>query len=253
MFRFLIFMILVIFCMPIFGQDEAELIFEEATSRLLTNNMEMTVQQKITDKKGRVKEKSFEVLMATFGEAEKTKMTMQKPDRAAGITIVVTKTPGNEGIIEVFTPANGKLRKMIATPKNMATVGSDFALSNYSSQKMEDLDIKLLEEPEIDGKMCYMLEVQKKANSSEGRAEIIVEQDSYRIIQIVTYNEKGAKSSISELSDYQPVKGMKGKFQPMSIFTQNIENQEQIEMLVLQIAPKYDFKEEDFKIDAGIE
>jgi outer membrane lipoprotein-sorting protein len=212
--------------------------------------MEMSIHQKITDDKGRVKEKTFDVLMAKFGDEDKTKMTMQQPERAAGITIVFTKTPFEDRIIEVYTPANGKTRKMLATPKNMKTVGSDFAISNYSSRTIEDLDIRLLGKPEIDGKMCYKLEVQEKANSKEGRAELIVEQESFHIIQIITYNEKGVKSTVSKFSDFQVVEGMKNKVQPMLILTDNLLDKQHAEMKILEITPKNDLKEEEFMIDA---
>lgn len=250
MARFKIFILFAVFCMPAVGQDDAEKIFSEATSRLMTNNMEMSIHQKITDNKGRVKEKAFDVLMAKFGDEEKTKMTMQQPERAAGITIVFTKTPLEDGVIEVYTPANGKTRKMMATPKNMKTVGSDFAISNYSSRKIEDLDIKLMGKPEIDGKMCYKLEVQEKANSKEGKAELIVEQESYHIVQIITYNEKGVKSTFSKLSDFQAVEGMKNKVQPMLILTDNLLDKQYAEMKILEIKPKNDLKAEEFMIHA---
>lgn len=249
MIRFKICILFVVFCLPAFGQDDAQKIFNEASSRLLTNNMEMSIHQKITDKKGRVKEKSFDVLIAKFGEEEKTKMTLQQPERAAGITIVFTKTPIEDGIIEVFTPANGKTRKMIATPKNKAMVGSDFAISNYSSRNKDELNIKLLEESEIDGKLCYKLEVQDKTNTKGGKAELMVEQESYEIVQIITYNPKGVKSSISKLSDFQAVEGLKNKFQPMLILTENLEKNQHAEMKILKITPLFDPKAEDFVID----
>lgn len=209
----------------------------------------MSIQQKATDKKDRVKEKVFDVLMAKFGEEVKTKMTMKQPERPAGVTIVMTKKPREDGIIEVYTPANGKTRKMIATQKNMAMVGFDFDLSNYSSQKKEDMDITLLEKTEIDGKMCYRLEVKDKANVQGGKAELLIEQKSYRIVQIITYNEKGIKSSISKLSDSQPVEGIKNKVQSMLILTENLVQKKHAEMKVLKIVSKTNLKAEDFQIE----
>jgi len=250
MLRIYLYMLFIIWCLPVIGQDEAASVFSKATNRILTNNMEMSIHQKITDKKGRVKEKAFDVLLANFGDEEKTKMTMLKPERAAGITIILTKTPDDEGIIEVYTPANGKTRKMMATPKNIKMVGSDFFISNYSSKKKEDLEIKLLEKQEIDGKMCYKLEIEDKVNSNGGKAELIVEQESFHIIQIITYNEKGEKSTISKLSDFEAVQGIKNKFQPMLITTDNLQDKQQTEIRIVEITPKNNLTAEEFMIDA---
>ncbi len=106
--------------------------------------MELSVDVKETDTKGRIKEKSYEVLMAKFGEVEKTRMTIQKPDRAKGITIIFTHLPDEMGIIEVYTPANGKTRKMYATPANIARVGSNFQLSNYAPTDQNESNCILL-------------------------------------------------------------------------------------------------------------
>jgi outer membrane lipoprotein-sorting protein len=249
MIRFKILTLLILFSLSSVGQNEAEKIFIKATSRLLTTNMEMSLNQKTTDKKGRVKEKTFDVLLAKFGEEEKTKMILKAPERAAGIIIVMSKIPDEDGIIEVYTPANGKTRKMIANRKNMATVGSDFSFSNYSSTNWKDLDIQLLEQQEIDGKPCNVLEVKDKEKTDGGKAELVIEDESYNIIQIKTFGEKGKQKSISKLDNFLPVDGSKGKFQPRFIQTENLEKNQKSELQVLKISMLSNPMKEDFVID----
>lgn len=249
MIRFKILIILVLFSLSSFCQNESEQLFINATSRLLTTNMEMSLNQKTTDKKGRVKEKTFDVMLAKFGENEKTKMIIKAPERAAGITIVMSKSPNKDGLIEVYTPANGKTRKMIANEKNMATVGSDFSFSNYSSTNWKDLDIILLGENEVEGKSCNILEVRDKEKTKGGKAELTIENETYNIVQIKTYNEKGAQKSISKLDDFQAVDGSKGKFQPRSIQTENLIKKQKAELQVLKISALLNPKEEDFLIE----
>jgi len=248
MIRLKILFLLVLFSQSCFGQNEAEQIFIKATDRLLTSNMKMSLNQKTADKKGNIKEKSFDIMIAKFGEEEKTKMVIQKPERAAGITIVMSRLPDEKGIIEVYTPANGKTRKMIATKKNMATVGSDFSFSNYSSTNWEDLNIKLLEMEEVDGRNCYKLEVNAKENTDGGKAELFVEQDTYSIVKIVTFKKNGTKQSISKLSDFQSAGENNNKFQPGLIQTQNLDKNEFTEIRIEKIAPLNDANPEDFTI-----
>lgn len=94
------------------AQDDAREIYTKATDKLLTENMELVLEMDITDKKGRVKMKGYEVLVARFGEIEKTKMSWQKPEAARGTTVIFTELPDETGLIEVFTPSNGKIRKL---------------------------------------------------------------------------------------------------------------------------------------------
>lgn len=249
MIRYLLLIQFTLCCQMLFSQNEAEIIFQEATAKLLMSNMEMEIDQQITDKKGRVKEKSFNVIWAKFDEEEMMKMTMLAPERAAGIIILLTKSPDEEGIIEIFTPANGKTRKMIATPKNMAMVGSDFSVSNYSDVKIEDLDIVLMDDKQIEDKDYSKLEIRKKGSKNDGKAELLVEKESLQIAEVHTYDRNGTKSTISGFSDYQPIKGTQNKWQPMSIVTEDLENNKKVEIHIKKVKILEKISKSDFAFD----
>ena len=251
--RFKLLILLSVFSLPSMGQDDAKMILKKAIDKLLTMNVEMSMDVEETDTKGRVKEKSFDILMAKFGDVEKTRMTMQKPDRAKGITIVFTNIPDELGIIEVYTPANGKTRKMKATPQNMARVGSNFSLSNYASADYDEISCNLLGKQQIDSMSCYQLEVIEQSDSIVFKAEFMVEESTFHIVQIVSYDEDGNQASITKLSDFQPINGAKNKIQPMLILAEDIESNMHTRMQVLNISPRNDLKEEDFSIQEVIE
>ena len=251
--RFKLLILLSVFSLPSMGQDDAKMILKKAIDKLLTMNVEMSMDVEETDTKGRVKEKSFDILMAKFGDVEKTRMTMQKPDRAKGITIVFTNLPDELGIIEVYTPANGKTRKMKATPQNMARVGSNFSLSNYASADYDEISCNLLGKQQIDSMSCYQLEVIEQSDSIVFKAEFMVEESTFHIVQIVSYDEDGNQASITKLSDFQPINGVKNKIQPMLILAEDIESNMHTRMQVLNISPRTDLKEEDFSIQGVIE
>ena len=142
---------------------------------------------------------------------------------------------------------------MIATQKNMATVGSDFSFSSYNSTHWEDLNIRLLETEEVDGKSCFKLEVNAKEESDGGKAELLIEQDTYNIVQIVTFKKNGTQQSISKLSDYQSVGKNNSKFQPRFIQTQNLDKIQFTEIHIEKIMPLLDAKAEDFTIKTNNE
>jgi len=232
----------------LFGQDEAKDIFTRATDQLLTENMELVMDLNITDKKGRVKEKGFVVLVGTFGEVEKTKMVWQKPIAAEGTTVIFTTLPGETGLIEVFTPSNGKIRKLKATPDNMAMVGSGAGISNITAQDPEELNFQLLGMEESGGNSCYHIEVKAKDSNGDARGQLLVEELTYRIVQITVFDENGKKASFINLSDFQPVEGSARKIQPMHIVTEDYESKKLTEMRVLKISSRTDLKEEDFAL-----
>ena len=140
MIKRVLFIYIIAFSLPAYAQDDSKMIFTRAVDQLMTDRMELSMDIEITDHKGRIKEKAYDILMAKFGEVELTRMVMQKPERAKGVTVVITNFPEKTGEIEVYTPANGKVRKMQATPENMARVGSNITVSSYTSQDLDDLD-----------------------------------------------------------------------------------------------------------------
>ena len=253
MIRYKLLIFLLVLTLPSVGQDDASMIFRKATNQFLTTNMEISVNVEETDTRGRNKEKSYEVLMGKFGEVEKTMMTMQKPERAKGITIIYTHLPDEVGIIEVYTPANGKTRKMKATEENMARVGSNLALSNFAASDHDDLSFVLLGKQQIDSISCYQLEATERSDSVNFTAEFWIEENTYHIVKIVSFDQYGKQTRITRFSDFQPIDGLKNKIQPMLILAEDIENKMQTRMQVLNILPRTDLKEEDFSIQGTIE
>ena len=232
------------------AQEDAREIYTKATDKMLTENMELVLEMDITDKKGRVKMKGYEVLVARFGETEKTKMSWQKPEAAKGTTVIFTELPGETGLIEVFTPSNGKIRKLKATPDNINMVGSEMRMTNITAQDTDELSFRLLGKEEVGGKSCHHIEVKAIDAHDHARGELMVEETSYHIVQINVFDKGGKLTSTVKLSDFQPVDGAVKKIQPMQILTEDIEKQRLTEIRVLKIASRTDLKEEDFQLPA---
>ena len=230
------------------GQEQAREIFTQATSQLLSENMELSLDINITDKKGRVKEKGYDILVASFGDVQKTKMSFQKPVQAKGTTVIFTQQPDETGLIEVFTPSNGKIRKLQATPDNMKMVGSEAQITNVTRQDPDELEFIMLPIQELEGIRCYTIEVQGKESISKARGELVIEIDKNRIRQITVYNDEGTKTSFVQLSDFQPVEGFSGKMQPMKIVTEDFENQKVTEMKILKVVSRPDLSDADFQL-----
>jgi len=236
------------FNVSLFGQDDAKEIYTRATGQLFSGDMELLLEIDTKDKKGRIKEKSFEILKASFGDVEKTKMSWQKPEAAKGTTVIFTENPGETGLIEVFTPSNGKTRKLKATDENMKMVGSEAQIMNITERNTDELSFTHLPALELEGKQCYNIKVKNADSDDNARGELVIEMDSYRIVQITVYDKGGQKSSFVKLSDYQEVEGPENRILPMRIITEDFENRKQTDMRVLKSVARTDLSEADFQL-----
>lgn len=230
------------------AQESARDIYKKASDQLLTENMEIVMEIDITDKKGQIKSKEFSVIIAKFGEEVKTMVYWQKPERAKGTTIIITDVPNETGIIEVYTPSNGKTRKLKATEDNMAMVGNEFKMTEIAKYDTEELNYRLLDDIAIDEISYYNIEVKGKTSSGESRGELLINKNSYQIFQALVFDDKGNKISATELSEYRPVDGIKGKVQPLRIASEDFKNRKSIDMRILNIVARKNISPEIFTL-----
>jgi hypothetical protein len=232
------------------AQEPARDIFSRAVDQMLTNQMELSMLIETTDNRGRITEKEYDILMARFGETDMMRMVMQQPERAKGVTIVISQQPEEEGVIEVFTPSNGKVRKMKATPENLERVGSSFVLAEYASSALEDMEFSHAGRGELDGDPCILVEAREKENLAGKLVRFIIGENTFYLRQIEVLNENGEVASLTRLADFQPVEGVRGKAYPIHIRTENFEEQTLNHIEILQVSYRPDLKEEDFILEA---
>lgn len=237
------------FCYPVMGQNNAAEIFGKAADQLLTENLELSLEIKEIASNGKSKDKKYDVLIGKSEGIERTKTVVQYPDKLKGITIVITDYPEETGLIEIFTPANGKIRKMKATSKNMELVNSGVSISNYTSKDRSQLNFEFKGTEEFEGKSCYKLQVIDILDLENEKTEYLIEKNSYRILKITTYSEEGIEKSITTYSNFQAIGQLKGKIQPMFMVNKDLKKAKHNEIIVLKIKARPDLKEENFSIE----
>ena len=135
-------------------------------------------------------------------------------------------------------------------PDNINMVGSEMRMTNITAQDTDELSFRLLGREEVGGKSCHHIEVKAIDAQDQARGELLIEEDSYHIVQINVFDKGGKLTSSVKLSDFQPVDGAARKVQPMQILTEDIEKQRLTEIRILKIASRTDLKEEDFQLPA---
>ena len=240
------------FCMPLMGQNNARDIFEKAADQLLTANLELLLEIKEIASNGKFKEKQYNVLIGKSEGVERTKTVVQQPLKLKGITIVITDYPDETGLIEIFTPANGKIRKMKATPKNMELVNSGVSIANYTSKAPSQLSLEFKGTEEFEGKSCYKLQVIDIRDLENGKTIYLIEKNTYRILKITAFDKDGSQKSITTYSDFQAIGELKGKTQPMFMVNKDLKKAKHNEIKILKINARPDLKKENFTIEPVI-
>ena len=240
------FILCLLFVSTAFSQD-AKAIFEKAADRLLLNNMELSIEVNEIRKNGRVKEKAFDVVLGKFDDADRIKMYMQKPERAKGVTIVVTNAPDDTGLIEILTPANGKIRKMKATPKNLELVGSGGFSSNYLNVDPEELNVTYLGKENSEGRLYTKLEVQEKMNPEQGKAQILIDVETYDIVKIISFTTDGTLKDETTFSDFKTIAGT-NKVYPRRVVTIQAKDASKTEIEIFKVKSRPNLKKSDFML-----
>lgn len=240
------FLLLLVVTSTLWAQVDPKTIFSRAVDQVLTNQMELSIHISTTESSGRTNEKAYDIMMGRFGEEDMMRMVMLEPERARGVTIVITKTPKETGMIEVFTPSNGKVRKMKATPENMERVGSSYILSDYSSKALDDMQFTLEGEEEVEGNPCYILNANEEEHEDGMKARFIIEKNNYQIREIQILDEESNPTSVTRLSEYRPVEGLQGKMQPTHILTENLKEKTVTKMQITKVKHRPDLKKEEF-------
>ncbi len=231
------------------GQDNAKALFDRAASQLVLENTALSLEITETKKGGRTKERAFDLLLANFEDVSKSKMLMRKPKRAEGITIVITQSPKEIGLIEILTPANGKVRKMKATPRNLELIGSGGFDLSFFSMTPDELMVKTLSKTTFNGKEVSQLEVQEKDTNAVGeRAVFLIDESNAYIYQITSYNDANVES-ITTFSNFEKVENAN------AIFPKNIQVTDQNSgavstISILKAIPQNNLSPSDFVLPA---
>lgn len=229
------------------GQSRAEEIYDKAMTQLMSKDLEMSVAIKEINKSGKTKEKTFDVLIARFGQVKKILNILRKPERAKGVTIVLTDYPYQVDIIEIYTPANGKIRKLKATSKNLAMIGTGLSIADFTT-KNQNTRFSLLGKEAYNGRSHFKIRMEDPTDPEVDSIELLIEEGTYCIAQIKYYDQNGNAKSINEFSEFQSLTDPKGKIQPMQISYRDLENNKSSEIKILMIKSRPDLREEDFDI-----
>jgi len=141
--------------------------------------------------------------------------------------------------MRMWLPAFKKIRRISSKKKGDSFMGSDLSYEDMSSRDLKDNDHNRLDDEIINGKDCFVLEVQpkKEAKSSYSKHISWIEKSSLMAIKENSYDKRGQLKKKKEFSH----KLLKGYYLMDRVFVEDVQKKHTTEVSF-----------EDIKVDMGI-
>lgn len=149
------------------------------------------------------------------------------PADISGTTTLMIEHADREDDLWVYLPALKKVRRLAASDKKDAFVGTDFSYGDMIGFKVDEWTQTLLREEPIDDEQCYVIESLPKsdvvkANSGYSRRLSWVRKDNFVAARIDTWDLANQPLKRMSFSDVRAV-GSNGKWQPMRMEAENLQ------------------------------
>ena len=177
-------------------------------------SMKAKLELKLIPVKGREKIHKMESY-SMKNEEDETSMLIKfvYPGDVKGTKFLLIENKEREDDIWIYLPALRKAKKIIASEKRGAFMGSDFSNYDIGGGEFEDWDYKLLEEKEYEGKEVYIVECSAKSRDiikKTGYSKII--KYVLKSIPLTLYSEYYDKSGnlfkTIKIDKYENIEGV---------------------------------------------
>jgi len=228
---------------------DAKKLFEDSKLKLSLKNIHLVLDLETSDGKGNSKTKTLAVYFAEFGEQKIVKIEFVAPENIAGTKIITTNYPNKKGIIEIYMPATGKIRKIRASQNNLKIMGSKIPINQFSTVLEAEVKYKLLEKEVLNGVECHKIKVQTPNGKGEYGIAFVSVKKGY-LLRIEKYNMQNKLVGLTELSDYIKVDYSNLKVYPRGIRVKNLKTGESSNMRVFSVNYLGKVDIEDFKLSS---
>ncbi|HYX33799.1 MAG TPA: outer membrane lipoprotein-sorting protein, partial [Oligoflexus sp.] len=155
-------------------------------------------------------------------------VTFESPADVKGTkTLLVEHSQGDDDIW-IYLPALKKVRRLVASNKKDAFVGTDFSYGDVIGHKVEDWNHKTVREEKLAGKDCYVVESLPKTpaigeNSGYSKRLNWIDKESSIAIKAENFDSAGKLLKKIQASDIRKVDDKNNKWQPMTMEAENVQ------------------------------
>lgn len=142
-------------------------------------------------------------------------------------TLLIEHSKGDDDIW-VYLPAMKKVRRLVASNKKDAFVGTDFSYGDVIGHRIEDWNHKLVKEEKVDGADCYLIEstpVRPEVGENSGYSKRLgwIHKESFVAIKGESYDLNGQLLKKFSARKLEKVDNKNGKWQPMELESENVQ------------------------------
>ena len=168
------------------GRDIAEMIENRPVPDDLINQTVMI----LTNSKG--KTRTYKMISKSKNGGEKQIIWFIEPKDDRGISFLKIEHENKDDEMRMWLPAFKKVRRISSKKKGDSFMGSDLSFEDLSNRGINDNDYKRLEDTNLLGRDCYVLETipKKESKSNYTRHVSWIDKNHMNILKEQSFNKK---------------------------------------------------------------
>ena len=194
---------------PLFGQNEARKIVEEAQRRAESKSQRYEGLLQVLDSNGKVADKRW--LFMRLGSHGRSKAVLRfvAPAEVKGVALLILNHPERASDQWMWTPALQRERRIALQDRSTRFFGTDFSFEDLEERDVTQYEYRLMGEETIDGAPCWRVEStpSQKKISQYTNADAWIRKDNYAFAQVESYVKADIVRRL-KYSDFVQVQGV---------------------------------------------
>lgn len=193
----------------------AQKIMYRVYNRPQFNDMHAKITLTLIDSRGNIRKKLMETWSKLDPVTDETKMLIKfvEPADIRGTSFLIYEHKDRDDDMWFYLPAIRKVRRLAASGKSGAFMGSDFSNYDIGGGEYEDWEFKYLKEDKIDGIPCWVIESIPKDNAviqKTGYSKQVnwVRKDNYLVQRADYYDRSGTLFKRIRLIEAKQINGI---------------------------------------------
>ncbi len=171
-----------------------------------------TIQMKLTDKKGNVKEREIvRYSMKTAGGLNKIMIVFLKPGDVKGTGLLTWEQKDREDDQWLYLPELGKEKRIASGGKKTKFMGTDFAFEDLRPENLSTHKYELVGSEQVEGNDCFMVEAMPEGKEAKesgySKRKLWVRKDIHFTVKVEYYDKTGKLIKVQESKSPKQVSG----------------------------------------------
>jgi outer membrane lipoprotein-sorting protein len=234
--------------LPVFAQDDARRIVEEAQRRTTTVSQRYEGTLQVIDSKTKIAEKSWVYDRTGSHGDSKVVLRFTTPAEVKGVGLLILNHPDRSSDQWMWTPAISRERRIAMQDRSTRFFGTDFSFEDLEERDTNQFDYKLVGEEQIDGAPCWKIQSQpRRTKTSQYTHSLLwLRKDNYALAQIENYSQE----QLVRRASYKDIRNIQQIWTAHRIEMHDIKRNSRTILQIDKLQYNIPMKDSDFTIDA---